>query len=218
MKGNTQSKPKDEADLRLLRCNSYERPYVLWCEMIREQSSAKRVSLFLDNFNMCDAPWPYRSYLAAELRHALKEVDLRDVLPAHGREWLASLEPVVAIYRGCERGRERGLSWTTNVRVATGLAIGKRCLNQKPTLMTAVIPKEHIFGVSLDRKEDEIIVDPRRLRRLRQHPDADQLLKAEQERRHIDGRAEAHLRPKISARADNAPDGSGNQKEHCDER
>jgi hypothetical protein len=165
-----------EADLQLLHCNSYERPFVLWREMIREQSPAKRVSLFLDHFNVCDAPWPYRSYLAAELREALMDVRLEDILPEREREWFASLGPMVEIYRGCEAGRERGLSWTTEIKVATGFAIGKRCRNAKPTLITAMIPKEHIFGVSLDRKEEEIIVDPRRLRRLRQHPQADQLL------------------------------------------
>jgi hypothetical protein len=72
----------------------------------------------------------------------------------------------IAIYRGCQRGRERGLSWTTDIKVAEGFAAGKRCINSMPTLVTAVIPKAYVFGVFIERKESEITIDPRRLRRL----------------------------------------------------
>jgi hypothetical protein len=161
---------------RLMHCNSYERTRVLAFEMLEEPSPAKRVLLFHDYFNCCDAPWPYCGYLARFLREALQHVRLADVLPSPEREWLASLGPLVQVHRGCERGLERGLSWTTSVRVATGFAIGKRCRNPNPTLMTAVIPKEHIFGLSLARNENEVVVDPRRLRRLMNHPDSALLL------------------------------------------
>jgi hypothetical protein len=72
----------------------------------------------------------------------------------------------IAIYRGCQRGRERGLSWTTDIKVAEGFAAGKRCINSMPTLVTAVIPKAYVFGVFIERKENEITIDPRRFRRL----------------------------------------------------
>ena len=35
-----------------------------------------------------------------------------------------------------------------------------------PTLASAVIPKQHIVGIFLDRNESEVAVDPRRLRKL----------------------------------------------------
>jgi hypothetical protein len=112
--------------------------------MMREEDPAARLSLFLDNFNMCDAPWPYRGVLAGELREALKEVRLEDVLPDEEREWLASMPPSIEIYRGCAKRRERGLSWSTSVDVAAGFAIGKRCRNVEPTLVAAVIPKSRL--------------------------------------------------------------------------
>jgi hypothetical protein len=172
-----------DAERRLLDCDSYRRTEALCTEMFREPLPAKRLSLFLEYFNMCDAPWPYRGVLACELREALKEVRLEDVLPEDERAWFAALPPIVQIYRGCQKGRERGLSWTARIDVAAGFAIGKRCHNAEPVLMTAVIPKQHILGVSLERREHEIVADPRRLRQLRVHPENDQLLKAERDRR-----------------------------------
>jgi hypothetical protein len=40
-------------------------------------------------------------------------------------------------------------------------------MNKHPTLVRAEISKQHIFGVFLSRQENEIALDPRRLRRFR---------------------------------------------------
>jgi hypothetical protein len=128
------------------------------------------LALFLYHWTRCDAPWCWRTYLAEELRSTLQHVALTDVLGADEREWFTALPDDITIYRGCERGRERGLSWTTDINIASGFAKGKRCINRVPTLMTAIIPKRHVFGVFLERKESELAVDPRRLRRLRNYP------------------------------------------------
>jgi hypothetical protein len=77
-----------------------------------------------------------------------------------------TIEPV---YRGCERGRERGLHWTTDRAVAEKFAGGRRCINPHPTLVQALIPKRHILAVFVNREENEIVVDPRRLRKLLIH-------------------------------------------------
>ena len=52
-------------------------------------------------------------------------------------------------------------------------AANKRCINRNPTLVSAYIPKEHVFGVFLNHKEHEIAVDPRRLRQLKIEPARD---------------------------------------------
>lgn len=122
---------------------------------------------FLDYGDMCDAPWVYRSNMADALRSALAKIALTDVLDLDGRAFYAELPDPVPIWRGCERGRERGISWTTSRQVAEGFARGKRCINSVPTLAQAVIPKAHVFGVFLERKEHEIAVDYRRLRKLK---------------------------------------------------
>jgi hypothetical protein len=114
---------------------------------------------------MCDAPWPYRSLIAETLRRALK-VKLIDFLEPEERAWFSALPDAVPVWRGCQYGRERGLYWTTDRAVAEGFAQGKRCINQIPILVRAEIRKEHIFAVFLGRKESEIVVDPRRLRKI----------------------------------------------------
>jgi hypothetical protein len=129
--------------------------------------SARRVlSIFSEIGNMCDAPWPRRSILADLLRGARANVELFEVLGLAEWTWLEALPPIIAVYRGCQRGRERGLSWTTERAVAEGFAKGKRCINADPTLVSAQIPKQHIFAVFLIREESEIILDPRRLREI----------------------------------------------------
>ena len=150
----------------LLKCDSYQRPQVLLMQMIRERDHRTGLLLFLTFWNDCDAPWPWRSAFAKELRYMLTKISLADVLPEAEREWFNSLPPLIDIYRGCERGRARGLSWTTKIDVALKFAQGRRCINRHPTLMTATIPKQHVFGVFLGRNESEVAVDYRRLRHL----------------------------------------------------
>ena len=155
----------EEIDRYLLSFDSYKRAramYLLMCGLHARHC----LQTFLRWGNMCDAPWPYRSYLARELRSARAEVALIAVLEPDALTFYTRLPDPVQIWRGCERGRERGLSWTVDRAIAEGFARGKRCVNQHPTLAAAEIPKQHIFGVFLDRKESELAVDPRRLREL----------------------------------------------------
>jgi hypothetical protein len=113
--------------------------------------------------NMCDAPWPWRSDLARELRRALGQVSLREALQPSDLVFYDALPATIAVWRGCERGRERGLSWTVERAVAEGFARGKRCINRNPTLVRADIPRQHVFAVFTDRNEQEVVLDPRRL-------------------------------------------------------
>jgi hypothetical protein len=155
------------ADDRLAWCNSCTRTGQLVLEMSAELSARKRVRLFLDWACLSDAPWWNRSWFSSLLREALKEVRLIDLLDEPERAWFESLGDEIAIYRGCEKGRERGMHWTTDINVAKGFAIGVRCRNRHPTLVSAVIPKQHVLALFLGRRETEIVVDYRRLRRLR---------------------------------------------------
>jgi hypothetical protein len=115
---------------------------------------------------MCDAPWPWRSDLARELRQALRQVSLREVLQPTDLAFYDALPATITVWRGCARGRERGLSWTVDRAVAEGFARGKRCINRNPTMVRADIPRQHVFAVFTDRNEQEVVLDPRRLRRL----------------------------------------------------
>jgi hypothetical protein len=160
-----EASPK-ELDLHLLSFNSYRRTEAMFWLMLA-LPPRRCLQIFLRWGNMCDAPWPYRSNLANELRRALVEVALTEVLAPAELAFYTGLPDRVSIWRGCERGRERGLSWTTDQAIAKEFARGKRCVNEHPTLVTAEIPKQHIFGVFLGRGESELAVDPKRLRKLR---------------------------------------------------
>ena len=155
-----------EIGKRLGLCDSYSRTEAMVYEMLKAPSPADRVKVFLDWANICDAPWPWRSIIADILRLACAKVVLADLLELDERTFYDSLPDVVPVWRGCERGRERGLSWTTDPAVASGFATGRRCFNKEPTILTAEIPKPHIFAVFTDRNESEIVLDPRRLRKL----------------------------------------------------
>jgi hypothetical protein len=83
------------------------------------------------------------------------------------RSFYDSLPEIVTVWRGCERGRERGLFWTTNRMTARRFAGN----NAQPTLVKARIPKHHILAVFVDNEEDEIVLYPKALpRRIEPHP------------------------------------------------
>lgn len=151
---------------QLQLCDSYGRCARLALAMAMQQSPREQIALFLEWGNVCDAPWAYRSAYADMLRRALREVPLRDVRRAEERAWLDSMGPVIRVYRGCEAGRLRGLSWTTDLDVARGFAVSRRTVNKRPTLVSALIPKDHVLALFLDRQEYEVVVDPRRLRQV----------------------------------------------------
>lgn len=155
------------ADERLSMCDSYSRAEKLVLEMYVVPSPREQIALFLKWGSICDAPWVYRGHYASILREAVAQVPLVDLLEEPDREWFDGLPDEISIYRGCTKGRERGLHWSTDIEVAKGFAIGKRCINPQPRLVSAHIPKRHVLSVFTDRGESEIVVDPRRLRELR---------------------------------------------------
>jgi hypothetical protein len=156
----------DDALEYLWKFSSYARTepmaYLMCCA-----PALRRMQIFLEIGNMCDAPWPYRSRIAEDLRAALAKVPLVGLLSPAARSFYEALPDLVPIWRGREAGRERGLHWTIRRALAEDFARGKRCWNRNPTLVSAEIPKQHILAVFVSRDEDEIVVDPRRLRNVR---------------------------------------------------
>jgi hypothetical protein len=155
-----------EAWAELAMFGSYQRTEAMVYVMLRAPTPTEAIAVFLDWGCMCDAPWLWRSVIADILRRSCAAVRLADVLSPDARSFYASLPDLISIYRGCERGRERGLHWTTDKAVAGKFAEGRRWTNRQPTLAQAQIPKQYVLAVFTDREEHEIVVDPRRLRRL----------------------------------------------------
>lgn len=158
--------PFDQAVHELGMFGSYERTEAMVYVMCSTQNATDQMKVFLEWGNMCDAPWRWRSIIADLLRRACSEVSVAEVLPPDARSIYDALPDLVSIWRGCEQGRERGLHWTTDKAVAERFAKGQRCVNRLPTIAQAQIPKQHVFAVFACRNEHEIVLDPRRLRRL----------------------------------------------------
>jgi len=88
-------------------------------------------------------------------------------MDANDAAFYDSLPDEVAVYRGCSRPRMSAISWTTDRQVADIFARGHRGIRvPDPVIASAVIPKSAIFTVVTSRNESEVIVDPRRLRKL----------------------------------------------------
>jgi hypothetical protein len=158
--------PLDQASKELGMFDSYSRTEAMVHVMLSARDAAHQLGIFLEWGHRCDAPWPWRSIIADILRRACSKIRLADVLPPDGRSFYDQLPDLVSVWRGCERGRERGLHWTMDQATAEKFASGRRCINPEPTLARAQIPKRHILAVFLDRDESEIVLDPRRLRNL----------------------------------------------------
>ena len=83
-------------------------------------------------------------------------------LDKKARMYFNSLPDTLICYRGCSRARVRGLSWTADYNVAETFARGHRhIMVSNPVVVTARFPKEAIFFPALDRKETELVLDPR---------------------------------------------------------
>lgn len=134
-----------EIDGYLISFDSYRRTRAMAWLLMFSENPERRLRVFLQWGNACDAPWIDRTDIAQALRWALPQVDLETLLEPDEAAFYAALPASVSIWRGCQRGRERGISWTTERTVAVGFAQGRRCLNTSPTLVSAEIPKRHIL-------------------------------------------------------------------------
>jgi hypothetical protein len=130
-------------------------PEIFWPTLINEWSG-------------CDATWPDRKWLLEGMERA-GQAD--PYFSSGQRKFFRTLPRLVQVFRGCSQSRIRGLAWTLDSSVAQGFARGHRNIRvPKPVIASAVIPKEHIFFVTDDRNEKEVVLKPRRLRGLKFEP------------------------------------------------
>jgi len=81
------------------------------------------------------------------------------------RQFFETLPPLVRVFRGCARLRVRGIAWTVDRAVAEDFARGHRGIRvPEPVVASALIPKEHIFFVTNERQEKEVVLKPRQRR------------------------------------------------------
>ena len=100
--------PLDQASKELFMFDSYSRTEAMVYVMSAAREAADQIKVFQEWGNMCDAPWPWRSYIAGILRRACSKIRLAEVLSPEERGFFDPLPDLVSVFRGCEQGRERG--------------------------------------------------------------------------------------------------------------
>jgi hypothetical protein len=98
---------------------------------------------------------------------ATQFLDPADELQKKDLDFYSGLPNLVEVWRGADRRTLRCFSWTTNPAVAEFFAVHRRGHKfTNPVIGHAMIRKADIFLAYQDRGECEIILDPRRLRKL----------------------------------------------------
>jgi hypothetical protein len=134
----------------------------LWCEPIDIFWP-----VFIEFWGRSDDTWYAKADVLKTLRLRTREKPATEFLDHKDRTFFDTLPSRCTVYRGSSRERVRGISWTTDREVAEGFAHGHRGIYvPDPTVAIAEIDKSAVFFASQDRKESEVVLDPRRLRRL----------------------------------------------------
>jgi hypothetical protein len=123
---------------------------------------------FMDAWSQCDATWQHRTRLLQAMNAAKPALAF---LELSQRQFFYTLPSQVPVFRGCSASRVPAIAWTTSRAVADGFARGHRGIPvPEPVVASAIISKEHIFFVTDERAEKEIVLNPRRLREILVEP------------------------------------------------
>ena len=123
--------------------------------------------VFLKTWPSCDATWDWRGPLLTLLRAAQKKRPAIHYMKGDSIDLFNGLPDPTPIYRGCSASRVRGISWTIERSIALRFKRGHRFITvPTPVLAEAVVRKDAIFCTIARRNESEVLIDPRRLRRL----------------------------------------------------
>lgn len=118
--------------------------------------------VFIAVWSMCDSTWSHTPTLCALLeKNGQAPLDLYD---EDHRRFFDNLPTTLTVYRGCDRSRVHGLSWSTDREVAVHFAWGHRGIKASdPVIVTAEFDKSCIFAVCIDRHESEVIGVPSKI-------------------------------------------------------
>ena len=127
--------------------------------------------VFIDWWNVCDGTLAWRKTIIDTLRSRSADRPGIEFLGGDDRKFFDKLSWPLRVYRGCGRRQVRGISWTVDRERAEFFARGGRFPPPRyPVIATAEIERSDIFFVSAQRNEDEIVLDPHRVRKLKLEP------------------------------------------------
>jgi hypothetical protein len=151
-------------------CNSEERAEIMMLAIMGEPSEIFW-PVFLTDWPACDRSWKW-SWVMLNLMRGHRNVGNPAIpyMESDDCDYYDGMPELVEVWRGTDRTRVRNISWTTDRKVAEKFATGMRGgAFPDPVIAHAFIPKKWIFNV-YDGGEDEVVLDPRRLRKLTIEP------------------------------------------------
>ena len=132
--------------------DSYNRLSTL-LQVIRNARSELFWPALMRNWPACDDIWtPTRRLVEAMRMH--NRIPRREFYSDEQRAFFDSLPNTVEVFRGCSRYRVRGVSWTTERAFAESFPHWRL---PDWVVAAAVIPKDEIFFVNTDWKENEVV-------------------------------------------------------------
>lgn len=147
----------DEMERELLLRDSYSRLPAL-IEMCSGLQLAGRESigfvLLGKWWSVCDNVSEYLDDLASIMPEAGPVIEMMD---ATERAEFETLPDFVTVYRGAGRVNRWGASWSMDKQVAMGFPTLQRYRQKHPMLYTAMVPKNRILAIKLDRGEREVV-------------------------------------------------------------
>jgi hypothetical protein len=140
--------------------SSAERAEVMFA-LTRRQRAEIFWPVFFENWPNCDDTWCVRDGLLELLQRCEDEASGLDFLPAEARAAYEALPDPARVFRGAEREKIKGISWTTDRKIAAGFAHGHRLIEvADPVIATGLVPKWAVYGVCTDRGEADVVLDP----------------------------------------------------------
>jgi hypothetical protein len=137
------SRPHTALDIARQICNA--RPDVAWQFIMNAWSGFDLI--------------PHDDYRRLFARKAMREWWCPGWMPADAKQFYETLPAKVTIYRGQDGDHGVGLSWTTDIAIATRFARGHRgSVNPDPVVMKCEVRKRAIVFVTVDREESETVL------------------------------------------------------------
>lgn len=136
--------------------NSYERLPILMAQKRHDETWFKTLGF---EWSASDNQWRFAEQLKRVFKKSSRKL-LDLMMTGDELEALDKLPEAVMVFRGQDVNRPFGLSWSLDQEVAKQFPFYARYKCANPALLVAVIPKERIVALKLDRDEQEAIILP----------------------------------------------------------
>jgi hypothetical protein len=178
-----QKKPTERRRIKLIEaiddctslCDSHQRAEVMMQAILGEPAEIFW-PVFLSTWSACDMSWRWSAVILGTMRYHRDagnsaEKYIHDDLD--GGDFYEDLPDLIEVWRGTDRPRVRSIAWTTDRKIAEQFATGmRRGAFDNPVIAHAFIRKTDIFFAT--ESEAEVVLDPRRLRKLTIEPFTEQ--------------------------------------------